>query len=570
MRYTWKFKSKKVLYWLFYSIWLISIVICIDYIFYYCYTRKLSHIDRPKNIEYPIVANTDPITIRRVSQVTPDKKSSYVNFKCNKKYGTIRIGCFGDSFTHGDEVSDIYDYPSILQDIFTSKGFLNIEVINFGNAWHGFHQAYMLWEDVGRKYDLDYVLLGPLTFLPLRDTVFNHTYGCSPYFIHSRYIIKGNKVELVDIFGNNYAETFKNYYSFIPKLALIKYDRQTPVFLRCLIPEGRELKNPFYYFKGSRQEEAYASYRILVARMAEKLPVILGSYNNKVVDMGKGIKDKNLYSVKLLSLKQFPYLSSEGHNSPAGNQILAQQYFDSLTNGQESKMVILHTEDLSTSVVTPCLEGSALSIYDDVSIELQGTKLGCFWKQIESVSLLGLKDSSISALDAVFIPLDFKIKKGMKLLLEIEGVPKNKTYDLGEVTPVYPGLNIGIVNIEGSLAHDWLDILYINLERCPIIGENKFNQNTKIHLFLDNNLIMEGTIESNLKIIQLLPMNYRFQRLRSRGDINLDMNHLQDNGIVYLLAKRGECTTKVPFARWTKKTIVVPLRDIPPTKNIKP
>ncbi len=28
----------------------------------------------------------------------------------------------------------------------------NVEVLNFGNPWYGYHQTYILWEEIGRRF----------------------------------------------------------------------------------------------------------------------------------------------------------------------------------------------------------------------------------------------------------------------------------------------------------------------------------------------------------------------------------------------------------------------------------
>jgi hypothetical protein len=70
-----------------------------------------------------------------------ERKSSFTNFTKNKKQGVIRIGCFGDSFTYGDETKDGYEYPALLKNIFKEQGFSNIEVINIRKKNNEFFQT---------------------------------------------------------------------------------------------------------------------------------------------------------------------------------------------------------------------------------------------------------------------------------------------------------------------------------------------------------------------------------------------------------------------------------------------
>ena len=204
---------KKLQFTILYILYLILVLIIVNYVCYFIYIKKLSSRHKPENMEYQKIKNVDRQTIKRFSHINTDKLkvSGFYNFEEMNKTNTIRIGCFGDSYTHGDEVNEINDYPNILNNIFKSRGYKNIDVINFGSGWHGFHQAFIMWKYVGRNYNLDYILLGPSCFQASRDTSFNHTKDKSPYYIHSRYIIKDDTLELVDIPGNNLEKTFRNY-----------------------------------------------------------------------------------------------------------------------------------------------------------------------------------------------------------------------------------------------------------------------------------------------------------------------------------------------------------------------
>ena len=540
-------------------------MICINYLFYFFHVKALRHVKKPKDIEYRYIKNLDKITVKRLCKLTINKKSSFINFKKNKKPNTIRIGCFGESFTYGSEVNKVYDYPNLLQDLFISKGFENIEVINFGNAWHGFHQSFMLWEDVEKKYNLDYVLLGP-AFWPDRDTTFNHTQGQSPYFIHSRYILRGNKVEPVDIPGDNYEETFNNYYSFFPNFNSLRFDRHPPAFLECLIPKNRELVNPFYYSKESMQEEAHATYQILWTKIANKMPVILGSYDQKIVNISRVIDKSNLFATKLPVINSFPYKTAMGHNSPLGNQVLARQYFDALTNGKESRLNLLKIKDLENNFSTECFQSLSLCSYDSITFELNNVNLGSFGKPIKSVSLLGVKAPDISLLDfdSIFIPLDFKIKKNMRLILEIEANSCVYKHILDKVEIPHPSLNIGKVDVDDIETLNFREnILNINLQKR--FGSKKVLKNgNKIRLFVDEKLIMEGKIvNSKLKQGKLSPLQGSFQRFQPNGNVLIDMDKLDKTGVVFLILKKENIKTRIPFAKWEKITTVVPLGEKP-------
>jgi hypothetical protein len=87
--------------------------------------------------------------------------------------------------------------------------------------------------------------------------------------------------------------------------------------------------------------------KILLKRMARGvLQIILGHYKNEIVNIGKSINMNNLVSFQTPSLTSFPYQAAYNHNSPNGNQFLAQQLFDCLVGKEESTQSVIKTETI--------------------------------------------------------------------------------------------------------------------------------------------------------------------------------------------------------------------------------
>src|SRR5262249_20357933 len=156
-----------------------------------------------------------------VGLIRVSKASSFVNFRRVKPKGVLRIGVFGSSITFGDEVDEVGDYSHMLADQIRALG-MNAEVINFAVSYNGFFQDYMMWDEIGRQYDLDYIALGPSGFFADRELSFNHD-RYLPYFLHSRYVIENDELRRIDVGGNGYAERFRDYYSFIPAWRYLRY-----------------------------------------------------------------------------------------------------------------------------------------------------------------------------------------------------------------------------------------------------------------------------------------------------------------------------------------------------------
>jgi hypothetical protein len=86
-------------------------------------------------------------------------------FEYHKPPNTIRIGIFGDSFTFGTGVHNNESYPKVLEKLLAdvskkSPHSINVEVINFGIGKTGTAHQYAFYQKEGKKYQLDFVVLG--------------------------------------------------------------------------------------------------------------------------------------------------------------------------------------------------------------------------------------------------------------------------------------------------------------------------------------------------------------------------------------------------------------------------
>lgn len=73
--------------------------------------------------------------------------------------GMLRIAIFGDSFTHGDDVSYEESWGAILEDILNQNG-LEAEVLNLGGLGYAMDQAFLRWRKHGKPLNPDLVLFG--------------------------------------------------------------------------------------------------------------------------------------------------------------------------------------------------------------------------------------------------------------------------------------------------------------------------------------------------------------------------------------------------------------------------
>ena len=578
------FKSSfvnKFLCWALFQAGVFSVLLIADYAFYASYrnrvlprelsARKMSELERK------VGAGFSP----------GDKKSSFLNFPEKKAPGVVRIGCIGDSFTRGDEVNDVYDYPDLLAGLFRKAGYKNVEVLNFGKAYTGFGQEFMIWDILGAKYGLDYVLLGPggINGLSLvRDLKFNHScergyLSCTIPYLHARYILSGGGVELKVPPGETEAERVSDYLSFIPSFQNLRYDLEAPAFLRAPIARLAPLKvlrrNPFYYKMDPVAEQVEINRR-LIGIMADRTPnVVLLNPDPEVVELGRRLNRKNLVSEQMPRPSGFPYSAFNGHYSPSGNYLVARRAFGLLTGeGTMQVPFVTSAGPVPAAGAAPAGGNAALEDYKDVKIELNKVPLGRFYdasrnpleycaapdcstlvKTFRGVrSLLALKDGSRSFLDAVFIPLDFKLTDLPDLTLRIAGTGE----ELASVKLLRPGLNVGVATVkQWDGVTQRMGLFFASADK-ETLRRYCGPENKDVVLSLGGRDILNGRLEpdelnNGETGIKFTGIQRPLFFIKSDGGKILDVDALPGSGSAYLALEdaRGK-TEKVPVAVWTR------------------
>lgn len=358
-------------------------------------------------------------------------KSSYLEYPKYKKPGAIRIGIFGCSFVEGTEAAGGHDIASFLQDKFNKAGIKNAEVINFGVCGYGVHQMYLLWEYVGKDYDLDYVVFVPFSWHEERDRTFmfnKDSYGP----IHARFILKDSGLELIPALGQTRPQACKIYYGIISPWRYVRYENKMPIFLKTLLPSFlHERSNPFYHKIGrSKKEEISLTYKALFEKIAENAKnLIIVTSDDKIYSLRKDIRLHNVYFLKSRASQtvNFLYLA-KGHNSALGNQLLANEIFFLLTGQDRSHLEIIglsyppvgKTEDFSLS---------ALPIYEyaDISLNIGGYPVASFLSKENLSRSIDFRKNKITSLllmpsaactrFPVFLPSPFLLNANERLFL---------------------------------------------------------------------------------------------------------------------------------------------------------
>jgi len=139
-------------------------------------------------------------------------RSGGLEYATSPAPGTLRIAIFGDSFTHGDEVSFANTWGQRLETMLRREG-MNAEVLNFGVSGYGVDQAYLRYRKTGARYGPHLVILG---FMP-RDVARNLNMiralfapGTRKFlFSKPRFILDGEELRLINSPAMDPADTIR-------------------------------------------------------------------------------------------------------------------------------------------------------------------------------------------------------------------------------------------------------------------------------------------------------------------------------------------------------------------------
>jgi len=429
-------------FWLAYAAYLAGFCLLLVYAVFAMNRGRYRATQRPPTERLVPAPHMSPGTARRLGFVGPARKGTFHGAAAVKAPGTIRIGCFGDSFTYGDEVAEGLDFPSFLGALARRSGRSDVEVLNFGTSWYGFHQAYLMWQEVGRPMGLDAVLIGPDCYRPERDTTFGHAGAASPYYLHARYVLDGDGVRLEEVEGETYRERFDAYYRFLPRWRYLRFDSNAPLVVAGLVGASRVLPNPFYYqyrhrSRNGEAAETYARLLRLGAAADPSTPVLLGQVNDAF-----RLPDRSNLAVRRLAPPEtFPYLAVTSHFGPQGNELIARQYWALLRGESGADLPWIRFGDLPAESLAPL----PLTLEGRLVAELNGRPVGELRDQDDRgndagrTSLSGAAALLILApegVDGAWVALGAAPREGSRVTVELETADGIRRVDLGAPRPV--------------------------------------------------------------------------------------------------------------------------------------
>lgn len=530
-------------FWLAYAAYLTGFCLLVVYAVFAMNRGRYRARQRPATERLVPAPHMSAETARRLGFVGPARKGTFHGAARVKAPGTVRIGCFGDSFTYGDEVAEGLDFPSLLGALARRSGRPDVEVLNFGTSWYGFHQSYLMWQEVGRPMGLDAVLIGPDCYRPERDTTFGHAGAASPYYLHARYVLDGDGVRLEEVEGETYRERFDAYYRFLPRWRYLRFDSNAPLVVAGLVGASRVLPNPFYYQyrQRSRNGEAAETYARLLRLGAEadpSTPVLLGQVNDAFRAQGP----PNLAVRRLAPPDSFPYLAATSHFGPQGNDLVARQYWALLRGESGADLPWIRFGDLPAE----SWASRPLPFDGRVVAELDGRAVGELRDLDEKgydagrTSLPGAAALLILApegVDGAWVALGAAPREGARVTVELDTADGVRRVDLGAPRPV--GGPSGVWRLPPG-----------PLEVTPggRIGLGTEIEATRARVMFQDVEILRGQAEPGHteRRLELRAATGRLRRLRALSDGYLP---LQDGDLRGILALRTG-GRRAPVASW--------------------
>lgn len=452
----------------------------------------------------------------------------FLNFPPNKKPGTIRIGAFGDSHTYGDEVDKDGSYPYQLQELF-HKNFpeKNVEVLNFGVRAAGFQEQFFLWKEYAKKYQLDYILLGPRGFYPERDTTFNWWLSGNILPPKARFILSDNKtLKQIHIKGHTLEKRHSNYYRFIPPWIVLRYDRTSfQVWGQLFSFSRKSIYNPFYYKKElSDAEESFQINILLLKKIQKQHPkkILFFTDHYSTYNMYQSVKE--LYNLNLTPIPQHSLHYRELHESFLGYKLLSKTYFKALLGEKDFFLNPINCSyqksfksPNQTVKLPPTLKNlsqvTSINIHNGRNIlsSLECNKYtACTYPHLHyknTANFITFLDPHLPLTNSLLLPLSFPLKEGMKIYIQ-QGESMDDRFELGYLQALDDYHKFFVfyakyINYRAQVSRgsDVLESVLFSLEKLP----NQFKKNIKSSgkLFVGNHPI--GHIKPDGDQLRFIP-----------------------------------------------------------------
>lgn len=533
---------------------LVAVLVIVYLSIYRPYVSNLAAHDHQDNWDrFPQI---QPETLRRLGSIGSRSALHFTEYSLEKRAGVVRLCAIGDSHTAGDEVASDLDYPSYLQRELVELDADNVEVLNFGNGWYGFSQTTVMWEEVAIRYGCDAVLLLVFDFWWRRDTTFHHSGESVPYYLHSRHVLAGNGVRLVEVSGTTARQRFDGYHGFFPGLRYLRYDRHPPAIIRSMLPDGRELPNPFYYASDPATEWYEVSRRLLHRIAGAGMPVfVMVKHDGPLRETLTTNPDVNVALSRFIKDgAEFPYVAPISHGSSWEQQRVARHFLRLLLDDPPRPLPQLHFDDVSPAAsweAPPPLDRA-----DAISVEFGGDVVGVLVsvherdqgdeeRHFATLSgsghrgLLAVKPPGTSLFDACLVALEQLPAPADEVRIEYAG---GRVETLGVPRLAAPGVAIWVLEQPGVYC-SWQGTLNVVLREVRL--------STSARLAVGANRVA-GKVDGNRFLVG--SDGQTVFRFRGLGHYSAEVRKIGATGDVLLALEFPEGTRRVPVSRWRLET----------------
>jgi hypothetical protein len=384
--------------------------------------------------------------------------SSYVHFLKPKDQGKIRIGLFGDSLIAGNEVGPQHDIASFLSHEIKRAGITTAEVINFGVGAYGVGQAYLLWNILHQRLELDIAALFPMQFHRQRDTTFLFSAeNFGP--VHGRFIESAEGATFLKPPGASRFEASAKYYSTLPLWEYLRYDFRIPPFIRSLLPEvWANRANPFYYrpmvfFPDETTPIYKALFSSFTAPSETNMVVSSDSYFDSFREDPR-FAGPLVSSEIMRHIEQFPYFAPLSHRSAFGNRLRAQELFCILMGKTQFAYDFIDVEvkrgaekpSVSAEALQSCAQIEAVVGDKPLATFVRSSLTGSDWQYDRRFDFSSLQLGSLVLLSTKsmrFFRSGQDCSSGCGLTLRVSTRAKEADFSLGSVQSLFPGMATG-------------------------------------------------------------------------------------------------------------------------------
>ena len=396
-------------------------------------------------------------------------------------------------------------------------------------------EQFFLWEKYAKKYELDYILVGPRWFHPDRSAVFRKNWSFELkeplHYPKERFILENKQLKLVHINGKTLKERYKNYYKLIPSWTAFRYDIR-PFFILEKFFNLNQIRNTFYYLSNQKPlleisdfpinkeyfsiyelytqsinsivEKEIAQINILLLERIMKLhpKKLLILIDNLVVSEYRNTSYyshlKDIYNITWINypFKRHSLYRSYGHYSSLGYELSADLFFNALIGKKhfiwkrikcdfKKKAYKVKNRDIDLTQVSAISLSSPLTPLFHFKGKVRKKNYQFSNKNTKSFLSFSSKKSNKFG-NTAYYPLPIKLKNNMEIYMKFSGGSKTSLGTIQAFDPYEKFFEFS-TNYLSYYSSDVNQETYFIIENLPALLKEKIKKSFgPIKLFVEN------------------------------------------------------------------------------------